>query len=200
MGIHERAIIDLEKLKPHGIEMWLHHIRRYQFATTFLKETDTVLDICCGTGYGSSIMSEVAEKVTGIDRLEAIDYAKSHYPSCRFLVRNVVQYEFPVTYDVVTMFECLDHLEKEDGLNLLSRAAGSCRGFMFLSLPQDQKFDTNPYHLAEWTSEKLKATLGKYFDRVILFGQSWASGVISYPYDERRSITVFLASKIVGTG
>jgi len=66
---------------------------------------------------------------------------------------------------------------------------------MFLSLPQDQKFETNPHHLAEWTDIELKKELEKYFSRVMLFGQSWATGSIYYPYEERRSITVFVGIK-----
>ena len=191
----ERAIIDLEKLKPYGIEKWLHHLRRYQFVATFLRETDAVLDICCGTGYGTAIMSEVAECVMGIDKIEAIDFAKKHYPSCRFLVRDIAKYDFPYTYDVITMFECLDHLEKKDGLDILAKAAKSCRSMMFLSLPQDQKLDITPYHLAEWNDVELKSELGKHFSRVMLFGQSWVTGSIYYPYEERRSITVFVGVK-----
>ena len=192
----ERAVIDLEKLAPHGIEMWLHSIRRYQFVASYLKNTDWVLDICCGTGYGAAIMAKDAGYVLGIDRnTEAIIFAKEKYPNCNFKAQDILEFKFEHKFKVITMFECLDHLGKSDGLHLLEKVSGHCNDMVILSLPQDQKFDTNKYHLAEWTDKELKAVLEKYFKRVILFGQSWSTGQIFFPYDERRSMTIFIGSK-----
>lgn len=179
-----------------GFERTLHSVRRYQFAASFLRASDNVLDICCGTGYGTAIMSKEAKCVVGIDvDQSAVEFAEAHYPYCNFIKRDIALHEFNVICDVATMFESLDHFKKDIGKNILGRAAHNCNGIMFLSLPQDQNFGGNPYHLAEWSDIELKAELEKYFSRVVLFGQSWSTGAIAYPYDGRRSITVFVAIK-----
>lgn len=194
-GIFEQASLDLKKLEPHELETWLHSIRRYQFAASYLTEDDTVIDIGCGSGYGTAIMSEKAKYVViGIDRsIEAIVYAEDKYPDCKYAVRDITKLKCKYPYNVAVLFECIDHLKKKDGKELLAKLPQICTDMAFLSLPQDQKMDSNPYHLAEWTDMELKEELERYFHRVILFGQSWSSGIISFPYDERRSITVFLA-------
>ena len=47
-------------------EMTSEHINRYRFATA-LVGNQRVLDIACGSGYGSFILSEKASSVIGID-------------------------------------------------------------------------------------------------------------------------------------
>lgn len=203
VDIPEQVILDLDKFAPYRIGTWLHHIRRYEFAANFLRTTDAVLDVCCGSGYGSHIMKSVAQKVTGVDRNKtAINFAKAKYPECEFVEHNVLVYQYSNSYNlysnsynVITMFESLDHLDKISGIKLIKALANICQDMMFLSLPQDQKLGINPYHLAEWSDTELKELLEQHFRRVVLFGQSWVSGQIYFPYEERRSITVFWASK-----
>lgn len=190
----EQAIVDLSVFGDNGLEMWLHSIRRYQFAARWLRKYDMVLDVCCGSGYGTHIMSQALPLgVFGVERDDnAVKFAKAHYPHCDFQSEDVMK--LPISgYDVFVMFECLDHLEKKDGLELLSRMAGA--RLIIASLPQDQKFDSNPYHLAEWTADELADRLRQSFGTVLIFGQSWATGQILFPYDERRSISVIVGMK-----
>ena len=52
---------------------------RYEQTKPHIKDK-TVVDLGCGIGHGSYIMSQWANKVTGIDDSpEAIKYAKEHY-------------------------------------------------------------------------------------------------------------------------
>ena len=45
-----------------------------------------VLDLGCGTGYGTADLARVASTAVGVDLApEAIDYAERHFPSARFL-------------------------------------------------------------------------------------------------------------------
>ena len=47
-------------------EVMLEHLHRYAFAIEISKNKK-VLDIACGEGYGSNLMSKSAAEVTGID-------------------------------------------------------------------------------------------------------------------------------------
>jgi len=56
------------------------HIERYNFASRYV-ENRNVLDIACGVGYGSFILSHAnARLVDGVDICRrSIDYAKTNY-------------------------------------------------------------------------------------------------------------------------
>lgn len=112
------------------------HLSRYQFAQQFC-ENKIVLDGACGTGYGSAIISDVAESVMGIDcDHDAILYATEHYKNhkCNFLKSYVELTPFhDNAFDTIISFETVEHtlcpkshlkeiarLIKEDGVVLLS--------------------------------------------------------------------------------
>src|SRR5208282_5082698 len=62
------------------------HITRYKFAVPYVKEK-RVLDIACGSGYGSSLLAETAATVNGRDLSpEAIEYCKNRFQSQRNLI------------------------------------------------------------------------------------------------------------------
>ena len=70
-----------ERLVPGKVDLELEteHMNRYIFAKSLVNDKN-VLDAACGTGYGSAILAERAQKVFGIDiSKEAILYAKSNY-------------------------------------------------------------------------------------------------------------------------
>lgn len=94
------------------------HKQRYNFARDYCNNKN-VLDIACGCGYGSYILSEQASKVTGLDcSEEAIDYANKYYSSqnssfhqfnlleddCKHLLNK---------FDIVVSFETIEHLDLE---------------------------------------------------------------------------------------
>lgn len=82
------------------------HKHRYNFAKT--KVSGFVLDAACGCGYGSHILSEVAE-VTGIDLdKETIKFAKKNWPGPTYKVADVR--ESQGQFDWVVSFETLEHL------------------------------------------------------------------------------------------
>lgn len=203
MEKEKRVVIERAEIKLGdmvGIETKLHHLRRYQFASQYLKKIDMVLDLCCGTGYGSAVMAKCAEVVHGIEiNLEAVEYARQNNqaPNIKFHCADITELDDSgrYDYDVVTMFECLDHLPKEDGIRIVNLIGERCKSMFFASLPENQLIGINDFHIAEWNIEELKGILEKYFSRVVIFGQAWNSGVISFPYDERRALSVIVAIK-----
>jgi len=138
------------------------HLARYNFLFPFIRGKK-VLDIACGTGYGTSMYQDNGAEAYGIDLSEeAIQHAKEHYPRVNFQVGNMAQISFPdCFFDVVTSFESLEHVEKETGIAFLKEVKRVLKpgGLFFLSTPNKKVLSPfrcdNPYHLHEYTEREL---------------------------------------------
>ena len=60
------------------------HIHRYFFASKFVKDKK-VLDLACGEGYGSDILSKTAKSVVGID----INKTTILHAQRKYLAKNI---------------------------------------------------------------------------------------------------------------
>jgi SAM-dependent methyltransferase len=96
-----------------GPLVMIPHIMRYAWATQHAWNK-TVVDLCCGSGYGTFLLSWVAQHVTGIDiDALAIEYADLRFESnnLAFSVGDVTDPEQRFTADLYVAFECLEHLD-----------------------------------------------------------------------------------------
>jgi len=77
MSFDERLVLNKSSLENI---IYDEHLVRYQLAAQ-IAAGKNILDIACGSGYGSKILAEAgALKVTGVDRdAEALEAAKKNY-------------------------------------------------------------------------------------------------------------------------
>src|SRR5690242_21131023 len=110
--------MSFERLTP-GTEGWERyhgdHLQRYHFFEQHYKGK-SVLDMACGTGYGSDIiLAHGAANVTGVDIAdEAIGFARSHYkdPRLQFVQSDFRAVETRDTrFDLVISFETIEHVD-----------------------------------------------------------------------------------------
>ena len=89
-------------------DLWAEHVARYALAMRFARGR-RVLDLGCGTGYGTADLARVASAAVGVDLAsEAIGYAEQHFPSARFLQGSAAAVPFPpASFDLVTAFEVI---------------------------------------------------------------------------------------------
>lgn len=159
----ERFISDTE---AKGNIIYDEHMIRYELAKGFVQGK-TVLDIACGSGYGSNILAKAgAEKVTGMDVDEdALDGARKKFISDNLEFKkgnglDLGEYGF----DVVVSFETIEHLQ--EGEKFLSELAKAVKddGTVIISTPNKEVFlEKNPYHVREYTKEEFENLLKKYF-------------------------------------
>jgi len=125
------------------------HIRRYGWATQFAVNK-SVVDLGCGCGYGTHMLSMVANGTTGLDNsMEAINFAREHFEreNCYFYQVDIEKY-LTTPHDLYIAFEILEHLD--DPAALIERLHGK----LVWSLPLDRtsKFHKHDYNLEQATA------------------------------------------------
>ena len=164
----------------------LLNLQRYIFASRFLRDTDRVLDIPCGTGYGAVVLASNGNHVLGIDiDDESIARASDmfRFPNVEFETEDMMTCSLPEV-DFITCLDGLEHVK--DGERLIQRLVGALSddGILVVSVPINELKITggqqNPYHYAEYDSDSLSKLLERYFGRVSLYGHD-EIGTISDP-------------------
>lgn len=102
------------------------HRFRYHIGRGFVEKQDTVLDIGCGQGYGSEILSRVAKKVISVDMSEK-DIVRNkdkfrEIPNVEFVCANAEKMTIP-TVNVACIFDVIEHFyEPQAFINKLKKA------------------------------------------------------------------------------
>lgn len=128
-----------------------------------------VLDVACGSGYGSDLLAQSAKGVTGGDiSHDAISYCKAHYhrPNLSFGVMDIRKLPFSDnSFDMVVSFETLEHiLEGDLFLKEVCRVL-SDKGSLAISTPLGGPCG-NPYHVAYYQKGNFEKYLLDYFQEV----------------------------------
>lgn len=137
------------------------HVARYRWAAYYLGNGQTVLDIGCGIGYGSKILSDADHMVNAYDKdREALDYGAKHYPHDsiqRYLadLRSCTGFEGA---DAAVAFEIVEHLENPKPL-LHSLAEKT--PLLLTSVPNEKvfPFQNHAFHHRHYTSDQFERLL-----------------------------------------
>ncbi len=136
-------------------------LERYAFACRHCRP-GRLLDIACGVGYGTSLLSERVPQIDsalGLDLSEgAIAYARDHYadPRTRFLATDAMKFSDPDGFDTIVSIETIEHLP--DPERFVSRLTHLIRpgGRIVASVPITPSVDANPHHLHDFTARSFR--------------------------------------------
>jgi ubiquinone/menaquinone biosynthesis C-methylase UbiE len=157
----------------------LEHLVRYNLLPG--SQTMRVLDLGCGAGHGSNMLSKKYKSVVGVDISEdAITYAKENWnaENIEFKVGSALEIPFPDnSFDVVASFEVFEHLS--DWKKFLSEIKRVLKpeGIVYISTPNKTLYSPgtkkpiNPHHVFEMTIPEFKEALSGYFDIIDFYGQ-----------------------------
>jgi ubiquinone/menaquinone biosynthesis C-methylase UbiE len=152
-------------------EATVEHLHRYSVAYQLINDKD-VLDLACGEGYGSNILSACAKSVTGIDSdNESIANASRKYKksNLRFLTANAVSLPLPDhSIDVVVSFETIEHLSEHEKMLMEIKRVLRAKGTLIISTPDKKNYSDrtgfkNPYHVKELYANEFKKLIATYF-------------------------------------
>jgi 2-polyprenyl-3-methyl-5-hydroxy-6-metoxy-1,4-benzoquinol methylase len=154
------------------------HLHRYELAAE-LVEGLRVLDLCCGTGYGSLILAQRAAAVRGVDNdEETVAVAGREAGSSQlkvpveFVHADALDHLSeldPKACDAVVCFEGIEHVL--DPLALVDAMASLARQGtrLIVSLPNGRGFEEdNPFHVTEFGYEEAIRLFAKLGDPVVI--------------------------------
>ncbi len=159
-----------ERLHPFFVtNNYVNHLRVYQYVSQFVQNKE-VLDVGCGVGYGTALLSRAAARVVGID-LSAVTVKEAFrlYPAGEFLHMDAEAMTFPPrSFDAIVSTENFEHLpDQARHVRELARVVRP-DGFCFIATPNPELFVGlhNPFHTKENTYTELKALLSAQFREV----------------------------------
>jgi 2-polyprenyl-3-methyl-5-hydroxy-6-metoxy-1,4-benzoquinol methylase len=137
-----------------------------------------VVDMACGEGYGSDVLSRSAASVVGVDaNPEAHEHASARYtrPGLRFQ-RDMVQ-TFSEPCDAVVFLQTIEHVEDPGALLEHFKTILEPDGVAYISTPnvltlapEGAERSGNPWHVHEYRAEEFRALCAAHFADVEIQG------------------------------
>jgi 2-polyprenyl-3-methyl-5-hydroxy-6-metoxy-1,4-benzoquinol methylase len=134
-----------------------------------------VIDMACGEGYGSDLLSRSAASVVGVDaNPEAHDHAKARYtrPGLRF-ERNMIQL-FAEPADAIVFLQTIEHVEDPGALlehfKRISDVVYVSTPNVLTLAPEGAERSGNPWHVHEYRAAEFRALLAEHFSQVEMLG------------------------------
>ena len=137
-----------------------------------------VVDMACGEGYGSDVLSYSAASVVGVDaNPEAYEHARARYtrPGLRF-ERDMVQ-TFAEPCDAIVFLQTIEHVPDPGELLAHFKRILAPEGVAYISTPnvltlapRGAERSGNPWHVHEYRAEEFRALLADRFADVELHG------------------------------
>jgi SAM-dependent methyltransferase len=169
----ERTLPDV----PEENYWYRRHLAVYEWIAARVQSR-RVVDMACGEGYGSEVLSRTASSVVGVDaNPEAHEHARLRYraPNIRF-ARDLVE-TFSEPCDAVVFLQTIEHVRNPDEILEHFRAMLAPGGVAFVTTPnlltlapQGAEKSDNPWHIKEYRASEFRSLCEGAFPRVDLLG------------------------------
>jgi O-antigen biosynthesis protein len=167
----------------------LEHLHRYALACE-LAQGKVVLDIASGEGYGSYLLSQVAESVIGVDVSPDITaYAQSSYQASNLEFKLGGCDAIPVadhSIDLAVSFETIEHHDQHEKMLLELKRVLKANGILIISTPDKKNYSDlprykNEFHIKELYFDEFRSLLAAHFKHLEFHGQKLHFGSFTLP-------------------
>ncbi len=141
-------------------------------------EQRCVLDLSCGTGYGSDYLGARAGRIVGVDcALDVVTKSRMDYPrsNIAFLAMDACALAFQdASFDCIVSQDTIEHVQ--DDCRFVSELTRVLRpnGMLVIFTPHGKSPGippTDPYHIREYTPDEFKALLQPHFSTIRWYGR-----------------------------
>jgi len=170
----------------------LEHYHRYVLVLDVVKGKD-VLDLACGEGYGSALMSETAKTVTGVDiSAEAVRHAAEVYAANKnlsFIQNSAISTGIAdASIDVVVSYETIEHLAAQAEMLAEIKRVLRSDGILIISSPNrpvysEESGEFNEFHVKELDFNEFYDLLKSQFENIEFYGQRIMMGSVIQPLE-----------------
>jgi 2-polyprenyl-3-methyl-5-hydroxy-6-metoxy-1,4-benzoquinol methylase len=139
-----------------------------------------VLDMACGEGYGSDLLSRTAGSVVGVDaNPEAHEHARLRYrgPNLSFERGMVENYGQPGEFQAVVFLQTIEHVQEPEAVLAHFKRLLAPGGVAYVSTPNlltlapaGQTKSDNPWHIREYRAAEFNDLCRSVFDDVQVLG------------------------------
>ena len=157
------------------------YLHRYAYAAQFVQNKQ-VLDLACGEGYGSHLLSRMAQLVVGVDiDSNAIKHASNTYirRNLQYKVGSItdISIEGSKIFEVIVCFDAIEHIEDQNKFLEEVKRLLAPEGLFIVSTPNRWAYSNapryeNPVHVHGLYFDEFKALLEKYFGQVKFLGHN----------------------------
>ncbi len=156
----------------------LIHLYAYHYAASRAEGLE-VLDLGCNNGYGTAVLADRADRITGVDvSRRAIEAAlRRKRPNTELMTVDGDSLPFDAdSFDLVTSFQVIEHVVNIDRYLSEIRRVLRPDGRFILSTPNAAiRLDPgmkpwNKFHVREYLPDELEAALGRTFPDVRVLG------------------------------
>ncbi len=139
-----------------------------------------ILDLGCGTGYGTGELAEALPQTFAVDRISPDSDAR--HPAAHFVRADAGHLPLrSESFDMVVSFQVIEHLEDPtvylDAMSRLVRPGGT----VLITTPNILTSDrVNPFHIHEYESDELKGIIEAHFGDVEMRGIGMTEAVRAY--------------------
>jgi SAM-dependent methyltransferase len=169
----ERTLPDV----PEENYWYRRHLAVYEWigARTIGKR---VVDMACGEGYGSEVLSRSAASVVGVDaNPEAHEHARLRYPRRNLRFERDLAERFAEPCDAVVFLQTIEHVQNPGEILEHFKAMLAPGGIAYVSTPNlltlappGAEKSENPWHVREYRAEEFRALCSDRFEQVELWG------------------------------
>lgn len=195
----ERITLDEYQGTTGDFVIYSLHVATYRWAAAQVAGKD-VLDLGCGTGYGTMLLADRARSVVGVDvstqAVQLATAAAGDRPGARFeVIAPLEERRLPFpddSFDVVTSFQVMEHVA--DVALYVDEVARVLRpGGTFLCVTPDRTHRLlgrqrpwNEFHLTEFSPAQVRDALAVRFAHVELAGMSARPDMIAHELGRYR--------------